>query len=93
MGGENSTVGREPLVFTAGHQLLTPTLTAPAAEVSQLRPQVTWAAVAGATQYEVWIRNQSTGETRLIVEPVSGTSFTPSLRHKFFAIWMSLVRA
>ena len=87
---ENATVGRELFVFTLDVTPAVPVLTSPGAVTSELRPVFSWTAVAGATQYEIWIKNQSTGEDRLIVEAVSATSFTPAFDPGIgnFSVWI-----
>ncbi len=42
------------------------------------RPTLTWNAQPGATKYEIWINNHSTGQQQLIRQEVTGTSFTPT---------------
>jgi hypothetical protein len=37
-------------------------LTSPNATTNALRPTLTWAAIAGATSYNIWINNESTGQ-------------------------------
>jgi ELWxxDGT repeat protein len=75
---ENASVGRELFILQLQVRPLAPVLTGPASVSGSLRPTVTWNAVGTATEYEVWISNNSTGENPLIREIVSGTSFTPS---------------
>lgn len=55
-------------------QILTPTGT-----VNQFRPSITWSALANATDYLVWLKNESTGQ--VIVNSVStpDPSFQPTM--------------
>jgi ELWxxDGT repeat protein len=75
---ENASVGRELFILQLQVRPPAPVITGPTGVSSSLRPTVTWNAVEGATEYEVWISNNSTGENPLIQQIVSGTSFTPS---------------
>lgn len=54
-----------------------PVLTGPAATNVTPRPTVTWDAVAGATSYEVWVKNLSSGVNPYLRETVTTNSFTP----------------
>ncbi len=87
---ENATVGREPFIYRSGDRPAAPVITGPDAVNTSLRPTVTWNAVAGATDYEVWIKNQSTGEDQVLLEQVSATSFTPSIDLGIgnFTVWV-----
>lgn len=58
-------------------QLQSPTITGPATPVTDLRPTLTWTAVAAATSYKVSVKNLSTNTTNYHVATVSGTSYTP----------------
>ena len=75
---QNSTTPRSLFVLSFGEQPSAPVITGPTAVTSSLRPTVTWNAVGTATEYEIWIKNESIDEDRLIIQPVSGTAFTPS---------------
>ena len=88
--GEDSTVGREMFVVRFGTPPAAPVITAPVAVTSSLRPTVTWNAVGAITKYEIWINNRSTQQNRIIVEPVTGTAFTPTfdLGIGNFAVWV-----
>ena len=87
---ENTSVGREMFILRVGTQPAAPVLTGPASVTASLRPAITWNAVGTSTEYEVWINNRSTNEFRVLVEPASGTSFTPSidLRIGNFTVWV-----
>lgn len=87
---QNSTVGRELFVLRQGDRLATPQLTGPQSTSSSLRPTVTWDAVPNATNYEVWIRNQSTGQNQVLLQQVADTSLTPSfdLGIGRFTVWV-----
>jgi predicted phage tail protein len=52
-----------------------PTLTGPATGTSTT-PELDWDGSAGATQYDVWVNNLSTGQTQVIRQTVATTSFT-----------------
>lgn len=82
-------------LLTLGDEAASPFITGPAALVSQLRPTVTWNGIAGATEYEVWIKNQSTGVEPLTREAGSGTTFTPSsdLGIGNFTVWVRALGA
>lgn len=87
---ENTSVGREMFILRVGTQPAAPVLTGPASVTASLRPAITWNAVGTSTEYEVWINNRSTNEFRVLVEPASGTSFTPSfdLGIGNFTVWV-----
>lgn len=93
--GQNTTVGREMFIFHTGEQPAAPVITGPTGNISSLRPTVTWTAVGTATEYEVWISNNSTGENPLIRQIVSATSFTPSsdLGIGKFTVWVRTLGA
>lgn len=67
-----------------------PTITGPVDSTRSLRPTITWDAVSGATEYEVWVKNQSTGENPSHQATVSGTSYTPDVDFGIgrFNLWM-----
>ena len=56
-----------------------PVITGPETLTPLQRPQVTWTPVSGAVSYDVWIRNQSTNVSPVILTTVSGTSYTPNV--------------
>ncbi|MEZ6063177.1 MAG: alpha/beta hydrolase-fold protein [Planctomycetaceae bacterium] len=58
-------------------------------------PQFTWTPVTGATRYEVWVNNLSTGQTPQVSNSgVSGTSLTlPSLGIGRYRIWVRAFNA
>lgn len=62
---------------TAGVQTpARPTLTAPSGTV-MARPELRWDAVSGATTYDLWVDNRSTGEEQVIREQnLTTTTFT-----------------
>jgi len=76
--GEDASSGREPFIARFGVTPATPVVTGPVGTTANLRPTVTWNAVPGVTNYEVWIRNKSTNQNSFILETVAGLSFTPS---------------
>jgi hypothetical protein len=54
------------------------------------RPTLSWAAVPGAVQYDVWLDNRSTGQTQIYRTFVTGTQWTPDgdlplSRYQFWA--------
>lgn len=53
-------------------------------------PTFTWDAVAGATQYRVFLSNRTTGGDAIVDQQVSGTSFTPTSDLGFgrYLIWV-----
>lgn len=67
-----------------------PTLTAPLNTVSSTLPTFQWSAAAGAARYDLWVNDQTTGQSGVIRNMnVAGTSFTPTtpldLNHSY--IW------
>jgi ELWxxDGT repeat protein len=56
-----------------------PGITGPSAVTQAIRPTITWNAVSGATEYEIWVKNQSTGVNPFHNVTVSGTSYTPTV--------------
>ncbi|MCA9062432.1 MAG: hypothetical protein KDA96_05220, partial [Planctomycetaceae bacterium] len=54
-----------------------PTISGPGASTTSQRPMITWNAVEGADDYDIWIANQSTGVNPSLTASVSATSFTP----------------
>jgi uncharacterized protein YkwD/predicted phage tail protein len=55
-----------------------PTITAPAASTTSTTPTFAWTAVAGATQYDLWVNNLTTGQSQVIRDQTLTTnSFTP----------------
>ncbi len=77
-------------ILRVGTQPAAPVLTGPASVTASLRPAITWNAVGTSIEYEVWINNRSTNEFRVLVEPASGTSFTPSIDLGIgnFTVWV-----
>ena len=63
--------------FSVGVDLQQTTITSPTAGAStDVRPEITWTAVSGATGYDVWM-NEVGGQAQVIRTTVSGTSLTP----------------
>ncbi|MBL8818573.1 MAG: hypothetical protein JNL58_21270 [Planctomyces sp.] len=54
-------------------------VTSPSPNAFTLRPRFAWTPIAGATSYEVYISNQSTGVDKYHLATVNGTSYTPSI--------------
>jgi Ca2+-binding RTX toxin-like protein len=53
-------------------------LNAPAAVQSTARPTITWSPLAGAVRYDVWINNQTTGQSQVVRETnVTATTWMP----------------
>jgi hypothetical protein len=55
-----------------------PTLTGPATTITTTTPTFTWTASAGATQYQVWAENTTTGQNPVVNQTVTTTSYTPA---------------
>src|SRR5262249_38859073 len=53
-------------------------------------PTFSWNSVAGATGYELWVKNNTAGQNQVIDQVVSGTSFTPPqpLPHAQYSAWV-----
>ena len=51
-------------------------LTSPSPTTMALRPTLTWTAIAGATRYNIWVNNLSTGAAAVYVSSATGTSHT-----------------
>ncbi|MFN9720516.1 MAG: ELWxxDGT repeat protein [Planctomycetota bacterium] len=90
---ENPTTGREPFFLRMGNQLPTPTIAAQPATTTSQRPTFSWNTIAGAQNYEVWIRNRTTNQSPVVLTPVTGTSFTPAMDLGIgnFTIWVRAV--
>ncbi|MCA9064077.1 MAG: FG-GAP repeat protein, partial [Planctomycetaceae bacterium] len=54
-----------------------PTLNSPVTVTENARPTFSWDAVDGATEYQVWIANQSTGANPFVQATVASPTFTP----------------
>jgi hypothetical protein len=58
---------------------VSPTLTGPTASSQNTTPVITWSAVTGATQYDLWVDNQSLGLVQVIRQQNLATnSYTPT---------------
>jgi len=55
-----------------------PTITAPAADITNTTPTFSWTASTGATQYDVWADNNTTGQSQVVRQIVNTTSYTPA---------------
>ena len=56
-----------------------PTLNAPSGAIYSAEPTLTWTAVAGADHYDVWVDDQTTGQSPVLRnQDVTGTSWTPT---------------
>jgi len=58
--------------------LETPQLAMPGATTQSQRPQFTWNPVPGATEYDIWIANQSTGTNPFVTATVATNHYTPA---------------
>ena len=56
-----------------------PLITAPSAQVTSLRPVISWTPSTGATSYEIWIKNQSTNTNPFHTATTTGTSYVPDI--------------
>ena len=56
-----------------------PTITGPGATTQNLRPTFTWAAVSGASEYEITVNRERLNSIILDRVVVSGTSYTPNI--------------
>ncbi len=68
-----------------------PVISGPAALTEEARPVITWNALPGASRYDVWIDNLTTGVRQIIrKENVIGTSFQPteSLGIATYQVWV-----
>lgn len=59
------------------------------------QPTLTWNAQPGATKYEIWVNNDSTGQQQLIRQEVTGTSFTPTTDRPIgnYRVWVRGIAA
>ncbi len=56
-----------------------PTINGPTTPTALLRPTITWSASSGATHYDLWVNNQTTGQAQVIRQPNLATnSYTPA---------------
>src|SRR5262249_39602174 len=56
-----------------------PTVTAPAVQASNTSPTFTWTAIGGATRYDLWVSNSSSGQDQVIRQDTLTTNtFTPA---------------
>lgn len=69
---------------------LPPTITGPSSVTSSLRPGITWTGVPGASNYEIWIKNQSTGVNPFHPATGNGGTYIPTadLGIGRFNLWM-----
>lgn len=79
MVAENDAAGEELFVLTlSGDPLDTPMVVSPPSTTVDARPTLSWTDVEGTNQYEVWLKNQSSGVDRFFVDGVVGNSHTPT---------------
>jgi hypothetical protein len=66
-------------ILCAGDVPLTSTLTAPSGAGNSTTPAFEWTAATGATNYDLWVDDLTSGASQAIREQtLTGTSFTPS---------------
>jgi len=73
-----------------------PVVTGPAKTTTDTTPTITWTTSPQAVLYDLWVRNQSTGEDQVIREQtLASTSFTPStpLSTGTYRVWVSAISA
>ncbi|MCA9061773.1 MAG: right-handed parallel beta-helix repeat-containing protein, partial [Planctomycetaceae bacterium] len=63
---------------TVNEVLDPPVIVSPTAPAQDLRPEIRWLPAETAVEYELWIRNQSTGVNPSHRVTVTGTSYTPT---------------
>jgi pimeloyl-ACP methyl ester carboxylesterase len=70
-----------------------PVVQAPSGTTSSQTPTIIWSASSGATSYEVWIKNLSTGQNPMIQTFVGGTSFTAnsSMGIGLYRVWVRAI--
>jgi hypothetical protein len=77
-------------------QLATPTLTGPSGETTNTTPTLSWNAISGAADYELWVDDTTTGQKQVIHSTsLTGTSFTPSsaLDVGHYVAWVRALRS
>jgi serralysin len=87
--------GNTPLNVTDDDVPQVPSITGPAAVVTEQRPTFTWTASTGADTYDVWIGNQSTGVNPFDTATVSTNSYTPNVDFGIgiFNVWVKATNA
>src|SRR5262249_14688926 len=56
-----------------------PAITGPTSPTGTLTPAITWTASTGAVRYDLWVDDQSTGQSEVIRQPsLTTNSFTPT---------------
>ncbi len=66
----------------------TPTAAAPSGTIASATPLFSWSATAGATAYDLWVNDDSTGQAPAFHNAqVIGTTFTPTLQPGHFYQW------
>lgn len=56
------------------------TPTGPSGTINEVRPTFTWPVVTGASRYELWLRNETTGQNPFLRNrEIRSTSFTPDI--------------
>lgn len=82
--------------FVIGSVPAAPVLTAPLGNTFEPRPTLQWDAVEGAVHYEVWIRNETSGEQNFLRETQwAATSYTPprDWPSGHYRVWLRAVNA
>ena|GEM_PF-2406959 len=66
------------------------TITAPVSATTNQRPTITWSPLPGATSYELWLSNLSTGVSPFLLAKPTGTTYIPSdtLGIGEFRVWV-----
>ncbi len=71
-GNQTSTISVSALGYETGSVVVTvldhepPMITGPNAITDNPRPTITWTTITGATRYEIWVNNASTGQAQII---------------------------
>jgi len=76
---DDSGLGGNRITATIKVTLAAPEITAPVSTTSSLRPAVKWTKVPGATSYEVWISNLSTGASPFHSATTTEVAYVPTV--------------
>ncbi|MBL8820773.1 MAG: hypothetical protein JNL58_32425, partial [Planctomyces sp.] len=69
--------GTAVIFVTDNDTLPRPGVNSPGGMFTSARPTITWTGSEGATSYDIWIGNQTTGVNPYLLANTSGTSFQP----------------
>ena len=72
------------------------TITAPLGETDNPRPTISWTSASRAATYDLWVNNETTGQSQLIREQsLSDTSFVPTsdLSPGLYRVWVRAIGA